>query len=148
MFEDKFSAEDWKAVDWQRRTKYAAASKGSRVFKIGRTTGYTAGRVYDIDPSVTIGHTVDGPNGKRDIQIKGKALVVRQANNNSWFADRGDSGALVLNGHAECVGMVLAMGKGSVVHGAVYVSPFEPVIDNIKEDLERGSRGKVQVELL
>ncbi|GAB1312638.1 hypothetical protein MFIFM68171_02848 [Madurella fahalii] len=145
-FEVDLSGDDWKETDWKRRTTYAAAAKGSRVFKIGRTTGHTAGRLHDIDSSVTIGYTVDRPHGKRNVLVKGKALVVHPGN--SRFADCGDSGALVLNGHIEAVGIVTAVANGSVASGAVYVSPFEAVIDDIKEILQRGPVGKVQVELL
>lgn len=33
-------------------------------------------------------------------------------------------------------------------HGVAYVSPFAPITDNIKENLQRGPDGKVEVELL
>ena len=128
--------------------KDAALRKGSYLFKIGRTTGHTVGKFHDIDPSVTIMYAIDGPSGKENILVKGKTLVVRSGNN-SAFARCGDSGALVLNSHAEAVGMVTAVAKGSVAYGVVYVSPFPPIVDNIKEILQRGpGDGEVPVELL
>jgi len=149
IFETNLNPEAWNETDWTPRAEHRAApTKGSYLFKIGRTTGHTVGQFHHVDASVTINYILDGPDGKRNILVKGKALVVRPGED-SAFARRGDSGALVLNGNAEAVGMVTAVAKGSVAFGVVYVSPFPPIVDNIKEILQRGpSDGKVEVELL
>ncbi|KAK0729448.1 hypothetical protein B0H67DRAFT_109 [Lasiosphaeris hirsuta] len=109
MFETNLDAEGWKETGWTPRAKdVAAPTKGSSyLFKIGRTTGHTVGRFHDVDASVTINYIVDGPDGKQNVLVKGKALAVRRGH--SEFASCGDSGALVLNGHAEAVGMVMAV---------------------------------------
>lgn len=78
--------------------------------------------------------------------MTGKALVVYPGE--TGFADLGDGGALVINGQAEAVGIVIAVAKGSVASGVVYVSPIEPVIDNMKEILLRGRSGTVEIDLL
>lgn len=119
----------------------ATLIKGSTVFKIGRTIGYTMGQLHDIDPSITINYIIDGYS----FLLKGKSFVVRPGD--GMFACRGDLGSLVFNRHAEAVGMVIAIPKGSVVWGAAYVLPFVPMMDNIKEVLRRKGV-KVEVEVL
>ena len=133
-------------MDWHRRGKFATVPKGSRVCKVGCMTSHTASRIHDIDPSVTIRYPLDGPDGKRYVAVKGKTLVVRPGY--SGFADIGDGGALVLNGHAEGAGIVTAVARGSAADGVVYVSPFGPIIDDMEEILQRGPGEKVEVELL
>jgi len=45
--------------------------------------------------------------------------------------------------------MVTAVSTSPVAYSVVYVSPFAPIVDSIKEVLQRGSGyGKVEVELL
>lgn len=111
------------------------------MFKVGRTTGHTVGRFHHVDASVTINYQHNG-------LVKGKVRVVRRTED-APFAGLGDSGALVLNGHAEAVGMVTAVAVGSVAYGVVYISPLAPIAENIKEVLQRGpGDGKVEVELL
>jgi len=67
IFEKNVNPKGWNELDWIPRvntavpTKDAALRKGSYLFKIGRTTGHTAGKFHDIDPSVTIMYAIDGP---------------------------------------------------------------------------------------
>jgi len=111
------------------------------VFKIGRTTGHTVGQLHNVDASVTIHYAADDGS----FMLKGKAPVVYS--NGVDYARRGDSGALVINGDAEAVGMIVAAAiKGSVACGAAYLSPFAAIMDSIPEIL-RGKH-KVQVEML
>jgi len=121
-------------------------TKGSDMFKIGRSTGHTVGQLHDIDASVTINYNIDGPDGKQSFLLKGKALVIR-GTAHKIFASCGDSGALVLNGHAEAVGMVTADADLSVTDGVAYVSPFTSILDSIKDILGCQST-MVKVEVL
>jgi len=139
-FKANLNHEAWNDIDWTPRAGAAFPAKDSPMFKIGRTSGHTAGQLHDIDASVTIDYKQHG-------LVKGKVCVVRSGEPNA-FASCGDSGALVLNGHAEAVGMVTAVAKGSVASRAAYVSPFAPIVENIKEILERNGGEKVEVEFL
>lgn len=68
--------------------------------------------------------------------------VVLGTDSSPRFAAGGDSGALVLNGHAEPVGLLTAVADGSVAHGVSYVASSTPILDNIKEVLQRGPDAK------
>lgn len=74
-----------------------------------------------------------GDNGGplRIIEVKGRVLVAK-CPESGLFADYGDSGSPVVNGHAEVVGLITAVGRGSVVGGLVYISPIGPLIDSLK----------------
>jgi len=117
------------------------------MFKIGRTTGHTVGRLHNVDASVTIHYAADED---ASFQLKGKAPVVYSTgvhHTGNIFADCGDSGALVINGNAEAVGMVVAAAmKGSVARGVAYLSPIAAIMKSIPEIL-RGE-DKMQVEML
>jgi hypothetical protein len=144
---------------WRRWTRRYVATddltedfrRHVRVFTAGRTTGCTTGYLHTIDPSVTIRYFTTGSGGVRhETMVKGKALVVLENYRTSRvFADLGDSGALVLNGHAEAVGTVTAIGRGSSVHCATYVSPFHPAVDDMRDVLQRAVGPEmVKIELL
>ncbi|KAH6845778.1 hypothetical protein B0I37DRAFT_381046 [Chaetomium sp. MPI-CAGE-AT-0009] len=155
MFESNLDTEGWEETDWIPRAKYqaattaAASEQGSYLFKVGRTTGHTVGRLHDVDASITIHYRLPDADGSQRSLVKGKALVVRPGGSDGRFAGCGDSGALVLNGHAEAVGMVTAVSTSSVAYGVAYLSPFVPIVDSIKEVLQRGPGDeRVQVELL
>ncbi|OIW23185.1 hypothetical protein CONLIGDRAFT_637820 [Coniochaeta ligniaria NRRL 30616] len=155
-----YTLADLKQRDWQRRRgRYlttaeitASLSKetmqrgeGPCVFKVGRTTGHTAGRLHCIYPSVTIPHIID----QSKLEVKGKAIAVCNHDSRRVFAECGDSGALVVNGHAEGVGMVIAMNYGSVANGTTLVSPFGPLLDYVKDVLTCGNpEAEVDIEYL
>jgi len=107
MFESNLDSEGWKETDWTPRAKHEAAAtaaapqQGSYLFKVGRTTGHTVGRLHDVDASVTIHYTSSNIDGTQHSLVKGKALVVHPTGSDGRFAGCGDSGALVFNGHAE-----------------------------------------------
>lgn len=139
------SDEEWKDADWKRppgerymsTTDLAEHHRDICVFKVGRTTGFTAARkIHRIDPCLTVEHhhLVEGSDGKKEevVTIHGKALVVAADQHDGVFAKRGDSGALVLNGHAQGVGTVFAMGGG-----ATFISPIGPILDHIREVIGR-----------
>lgn len=145
-------------MDWQRRPDHyvtidntavnertAREGTGPCVYKVGRTTGHTVGRLHRIDPSVSVFHRIEG----RLSVVKGKAISVCNTPSGSAFATCGDSGALVVDGHANGVGMIIAMGNGSVANGITYISPIGPVIDHIKEVLKHTNASQeVEIEFL
>lgn len=146
LFEHDMSQAVLEKMDWHRYGKYATVRKSSRAFRVGDMTSDTASQFHDIDPSVTICYPADTPDGKRYVAVRGKMLAVRPGY--SDFADFGDGGALVLNGHAGGVGIVTALAEGSVADGVVYVSPLGQNIEDMKEMLRRGPGEKVEVEFV
>ncbi|OIW25092.1 hypothetical protein CONLIGDRAFT_684965 [Coniochaeta ligniaria NRRL 30616] len=87
-------------MDWQRRqgryltTAEIAASlseetmkrgEGPCVFKIGRTTGHTSGRLHCIYPSVTVPHTID----QSKVEVKGQAIAICKHGSGAAFAMSG-----------------------------------------------------------
>lgn len=139
---------DWKRPDGCRYLSFDGLEREQHlcqpVFKVGRTTGCTVGRIHRVEPSVTISYPLVGPDGKPcDVQVKGKVLVVAADQFGGVFAKQGDSGALVLNSHAQGVGIVCAMGLGDT-----YISPIGPNLEHIREVVERGVGQRVTVEYL
>jgi hypothetical protein len=87
-------------------TGVGAVSLGEAVFKSGRTTGITDGRVMQID--VTVDVTYDD----------GKARFINQVMATP-FSKRGDSGSIVLNADDKAVGLIFS--------GSESVSVFHPI---------------------
>ena len=73
-----------------------------RVYKVGRTTGYTEGVVTNVAARVSIPYS--GGNAMFVNQI----VVEATADNVGPFSDRGDSGSGVLNDRHELVGLLFA----------------------------------------
>lgn len=129
-------------------SRYVSAANLQRhdnmcVSKVGRTSGYTAGHIHRIDPSITIPYDMVGSGGNNyTIEVKGKVLVVATVPYGGPFARQGDWGALVLNDQTRGVGTVLGM-CGS----ATYISPIGPNLDHMREVVRRGVEG-VEIEYL
>lgn len=88
-------------------TPYRVDATGSlqgsaRVYKVGRTTGYTEGQVVGIAGTATIPY----PGG--DAYFVDQIVVRPTQDNVGPFSDRGDSGSAVLNDRHELVGLLYA----------------------------------------
>lgn len=86
---------------------YEVANDGSltpdgRVYKVGRTTGYTEGNVTNV--AVTTG--IDYPGGKAI--FADQIGIEATPDNEGPFSDSGDSGSAVLNANHELVGLLFA----------------------------------------
>lgn len=104
--------------------------EGEAVFKIGRTTGPTEGRVtaFDLD-HVIVNYDMGNLRFDNLIEIEG---VGRQA-----FSDGGDSGSLVVNTRMEAVALLFAGSDsgGSNGLGLTYASPIHRVLEDLKATL-------------
>jgi hypothetical protein len=81
----------------------AEASVDDIVHKVGRTTGYTVGRVISVDADVKV------VSGEADLVFQNQLLVVAEGPGD--FCDLGDSGALVLHRQSRLgVGLLIAGG--------------------------------------
>lgn len=103
----------------------------ARVYKVGRTTGYTEGDII----MTTAAELISYPAG--DVYFIDQLVVWPTPDNGDAFADNGDSGSLLLDDHHRAVGLIFAGApKGTLVN------PMEMVLWEIRNAL-----GK-QVELV
>lgn len=103
---------------------------GTKVSKVGRTTGETNGVVtaFEID-NVVVGYDIGNIRFDNQIEIEGAG--------SDAFSDGGDSGSLIFNGGREAVALLFAGGDsgGSNGMGLTYANPIHPVLDALKVDL-------------
>jgi hypothetical protein len=98
----------------------ASARPGDRVFKVGRTTGFTVGEVTDVGTIVGPVHYGPGPCWfHRSIVVEGL--------DGTLFSDRGDSGALVVRTNGEAIGIVFAGNSQQT-----YACPIETALDSLR----------------
>ena len=108
----------------------AFTDEGEMVFKIGRTTGPTSGRVtaFDLDNVIV---NYDKGNLRFDGQIEIEGV------GNAAFSDGGDSGSLILNASMEAAALLFAGGDsgGSNGRGLTYANPIHQVLKDLKATL-------------
>lgn len=94
------------------------------VYKVGRTTGVTRGRVdaFDVDELI-VGYDVGNIEFNGQIQIR--------PDGNEPFSLGGDSGSLVVDRYRRAVGLLFA---GNDVD-ATFVNPISTVLDTLRVDL-------------
>lgn len=102
----------------------AGALTGStRVYKVGRTTGYTEGNVTGLAGVSTIAY--DDTSNDKDAHFVDQIVIEATEDNVGPFSDSGDSGSGVENDRHELVGLLFA---GNDFHTLV-----NPVADVIAE---------------
>jgi hypothetical protein len=103
---------------------------GGTVFKVGRTTGPSEGRItaFELDNVVV---NYDRGNLRFDNQIEIEGV------GNRTFSDGGDSGSLIVNATMEATALLFAGSDsgGSNGLGLTYVNPIEPVLNGLKASL-------------
>jgi hypothetical protein len=99
-----------------RTRRVVGADRDVRVYKWGRKTGLTSGRLLDVKATVT------GPGG-----VERRNVIVVKNDESACFADDGDSGALLVNGRAEPVGLV--WGKSETEPSIAFACHIHPVLD-------------------
>ncbi len=108
----------------------AFTDEGETVFKIGRTTGATGGRVtaFDLDNVIV---NYDKGNLRFDGQVEIEGV------GNAAFSDGGDSGSLIVNARMEAVALLFAGGDrgGSNGLGLTYANPLRHVLKDLKATL-------------
>lgn len=104
--------------------------EGDVVYKVGRTTGPTTGRVtaFDLDGVVI---SFDQGNLRFDGQIE------IEGSGDRAFSDGGDSGSLILDAGMNAVGLLFAGSErgGSNDLGLTYANPIHTVLKALKADL-------------
>jgi hypothetical protein len=108
----------------------AITDEGETVFKIGRTTGPTQGRVtaFDMD-NLIVNYDIGNLRFDNQIEIEG---VGKKA-----FSDGGDSGSLIVNAKMEAAALLFAGGDsgGSNGLGLTYANPIQLVLKSLKATL-------------
>lgn len=101
------------------------------LYKVGRTTGQTKGRLtaFDVD-NVRVEYDMGVLRFDNQIEIEGSG--------NRAFSDSGDSGSLIVDGDRRAIGLLFAGGDegGSNGKGLTYANPIQTVLDALKVDLE------------
>jgi hypothetical protein len=106
-------------------------SASSAVFKVGRTTGLTAGFFGDLVPAGCRIREVPG-------HLHHRAYVVQRSEFRHAFCGPGDSGAWCLNGEGEVVGLLIG---GDMADGSGLMVPFSLTVADAERmlGLEAGS---------
>jgi hypothetical protein len=103
---------------------------GTQVYKVGRTTGQTKGKVtaFELD-NVVIEYDLGNLRFDNQIEIEGAGSQA--------FSDGGDSGSLIVDKDRQAVALLFAGGDqgGSNGKGLTYGNPIESVLDALKVDL-------------
>lgn len=102
-----------------------------KVYKVGRTTGRTEGRVtaFDVD-NVNVEYDLGLLRFDNQIEVEGAGSRA--------FSDSGDSGSLIVDGDLRAVGLLFAGGNvgGTNGKGYTYANPLDVVLDALRVDLE------------
>jgi hypothetical protein len=108
----------------------AFLDEGDTVYKIGRTTGATEGRVtaFDVD-NVVVNYDAGNLRFDGQIEIEGTG--------NRPFSDGGDSGSLIVDGAMQAVALLFAGGEigGSNGLGLTYANPMHYVLSETRATL-------------
>lgn len=108
----------------------AFLDEGTPVFKLGRTTGVTQGRVtaFELD-NVVVGYDIGDISFNDQIEIEGSGHAA--------FSAGGDSGSLIVDADGRGVALLFAGGDhgGSNGKGLTYANPIATVLDALKVDL-------------
>ncbi|PYR77195.1 MAG: hypothetical protein DMF86_09865 [Acidobacteria bacterium] len=108
----------------------AFVDEGAIVYKIGRTTGATEGRVtaFDVD-NVVVNYDIGNLRFDGQLEIEGTG---RHA-----FSDGGDSGSLIVNSNMQAVALLFAGGDtgGSNGLGLTYANPIAQVLKALNATL-------------
>jgi hypothetical protein len=100
------------------------------MFKLGRTTGPTEGRVtaFDMD-NVIVNYDTGNLRFDNQIEIEGAG--------STGFSDGGDSGSMIVNARMQAVALLFAGGDsgGSNGLGLTYANPIQSVLKDLKATL-------------
>jgi hypothetical protein len=103
---------------------------GEFVYKVGRTTGPTKGRItaFDVD-NVVVAYDAGNLRFDNQIEIEGTGRTS--------FSDGGDSGSLIVNESMQAVALLFAGGDqgGSNGLGLTYANPIQRVLADLKATL-------------
>lgn len=101
--------------------------EGETVYKVGRTTGATKGRVtaFDLD-NVVVSYDLGNLRFDDQIEIEGSGKQP--------FSDGGDSGSLIVDADMRAVGLLFAGGDSGGTNGLglTYANPIHRVLEDLR----------------
>ena len=100
----------------------------NKVFKVGRTTGFTCGQFSEIDPLVKIKMPSNSENEAPPERLSTECCFVVARPTKDEFSEDGDSGAWVMSREGVLVGML--WGRGGT--GSCYVTPIAEILRDIE----------------
>jgi len=98
------------------------------VYKVGRTTGRTVGKVVMVNLPISISTPPPASSGHNAITIIG---TVNNCNGELKFSDGGDSGSAIVNAQGKLIALLFG-GDASQVPKQTYASHIHPVLDFLK----------------
>ena len=104
--------------------------EGDTVYKVGRTTGQTEGRITAIEiDNVSVEYDLGWLRFDNQIEIEGAGQLA--------FSDSGDSGSLIVDADLKAIGLLFAGGDsgGANDKGLTYANPIQSVLNTLKIDL-------------
>ena len=108
----------------------AFVNEGATVYKAGRTTGPTKGRItaFDLD-NVVVSYGIGNLRFDGQLEIEGTGTTT--------FSDGGDSGSLIVNSKMEAVALLFAGSDTGGKNGAglTYANPIQTVLGELKATL-------------
>jgi hypothetical protein len=99
-----------------------------RVYKVGRTTGYTEGRIVSLGGTAAIDYERRGAPVEQTAYFQGLLVIQASADNGGPFSARGDSGSGILTAGHELAGLLFA---GSEIQ--TLASPIAAVIRELED---------------
>ncbi len=102
------------------------------VYKVGRTTGQTRGRITAMElDNVVVEYDMGTLRFDNQIEMEGIGT--------SAFSDSGDSGSLIVDSQGHAIGLLFAGSDegGSNGQGLTFAHPLQPVLDHLEVELER-----------
>jgi hypothetical protein len=119
-------------IDGTLRKELAEPKDMMNVFKIGRTTNRTAGRIRAFDFDKLVVHNY------RKIDVAFENQIEIESITNDTFSDPGDSGSLVYNAALHPVGLLFAETAigGANNHGLHYANRIDDVCNTLEIDVE------------
>ncbi|KAI9784465.1 MAG: hypothetical protein M1839_002121 [Geoglossum umbratile] len=103
-----------------------------RVWKRGRTTGFTRGMVSQLKTDVFQDGITSG-------QASTEWVIVDEGGKRNLFSEKGDSGSMVISPNGELVGLLIG---GCEALGFTYMTPYATLV----EDIERETGGTVELD--
>lgn len=100
-----------------------------RVYKLGRTTGYTEGQVVGLAGTASIDYADDG---SKQAFFQDQLVIKPTPENGGYFSDSGDSGSGILNARHELVGLLYAGSKLQTL-----ANPITRVLDALRRVTKR-----------
>ena len=99
-----------------------------RVYKVGRTTGYTEGRIMSLLGTAVVDYDPRGATTSQTACFRRLLVIAATADNVGPFSDHGDSGSAVLTAKHDLAGLLFAVSA----EGQTLASPIDAVLSELQ----------------